>query len=42
MTVYELAGPEALETPEFKAMRGWAEFADAITATTRVFVACDA
>ena len=42
VTVYELAGPEAMETPEFKAMRGWAEFADAITATTRVFVARDA
>ncbi len=42
VTVYELAGPEALETPEFTAMRGWAEFADAITATTRVFVARDA
>lgn len=41
VTVYELTGPEALETPEFTAMRGWAEFTDAITATTRVFVARD-
>ena len=42
VTVYELAGSEALETREFAAMRGWAQFADAITATTRVFVARDA
>ena len=39
VTLYELSGPEALETPEFKAMRGWYEFTDEITATTRVFTA---
>jgi hypothetical protein len=38
-TVYELAGPEALETPEFKAMRGWYQFAVSIKATTRVMAA---
>ena len=38
VTVYDLTVWK-LETPEFTAMRGWAEFADAITATTQVFVA---
>jgi hypothetical protein len=38
-TVYELAGPEALETPEFQAMRGWYQFADHIRARTQVFQA---
>ena len=36
MTIYELAGPEALETDEFKAMRGWYQFTGKIKATTRV------
>ncbi|MDP6707461.1 MAG: hypothetical protein QF893_14040 [Alphaproteobacteria bacterium] len=36
-TVYELAGPEALETPEFQEMRGWYQFADHIRARTQVF-----
>ncbi|MDA0340884.1 MAG: DUF4286 family protein [Proteobacteria bacterium] len=35
-TVYELAGPEALETAEFKAMRGWYQFSGRIKASTRV------
>lgn len=38
-TIYELTGPEALETPEFKAMRGWYQFAGKIKATTRVIAA---
>ncbi len=38
-TVYELAGPEALETPEFQEMRGWYQFADHIRARTQVFQA---
>lgn len=38
-TIYELTGPEALETPEFKAMRGWYQFAGKIKATTRVVTA---
>jgi hypothetical protein len=35
-TVYELTGPEALETAEFKAMRGWYHFSGRIKASTRV------
>ena len=37
VAVYELSGPEALETPEFIAMRGWYQFTDKITARTQVF-----
>ena len=37
MAVYELSGPEALETPEFIEMRGWYQFTDKITARTQVF-----
>jgi hypothetical protein len=37
MAVYELSGPEALETPEFTEMRGWYQFTDKITARTQVF-----
>ena len=37
--VYELAGPEAVATPEFQKMRGWYQFAPHIRATTRVVVA---
>ncbi|MDA1097675.1 MAG: hypothetical protein O2967_01725 [Proteobacteria bacterium] len=37
MAVYELRGPEALETPEFIEMRGWYQFTDKITARTQVF-----
>ena len=36
-TVYEVSGPEALETPEFKAMAGWYEFTGHIKARTQVF-----
>jgi hypothetical protein len=36
VTVYELAGPEAVTTPEFQKMRGWYQFAPHIRATTRV------
>ena len=38
-TIYHLSGPEALETAEFKAMRGWYQFASRIKATTRVMMA---
>jgi hypothetical protein len=38
-TVYELAGPEAVETPEFNAMRGWYEFTPHVRSQTRVVVA---
>ncbi len=36
-TIYELTGPEALETPEFRAMRGWYQFGERIRARTQVF-----
>jgi hypothetical protein len=38
-TVYELAGPEAVETAEFTAMRGWAQFAPHVRSETRVILA---
>lgn len=38
-TVYELAGPEAVTTPAFQAMRGWYHFAPHVRATTRVVTA---
>jgi hypothetical protein len=38
-TVYELAGPEAVATPEFQKMRGWYHFAPHVRATTRVVTA---
>ena len=38
-TVYELAGPDAVTTPEFQAMRGWAQFAPHIVSRTQVVVA---
>ncbi len=37
-TVYELAGPEAVETQEFAAMRGWYEFGPNVVSQTRVVV----
>ena len=37
--VYELAGPEAVTTPEFQKMRGWYHFAPHVRATTRVLTA---
>lgn len=36
-TIYEVTGPEALETPEFKKMAGWYEFTGRIKARTQVF-----
>jgi uncharacterized protein DUF4286 len=38
-TIYELAGPEAVTTPEFQNMRGWYQFAPYIRSTTRVVTA---
>ena len=38
-TLYEVEGPETLETPEFVAMAGWYQFADRIKARTQVFQA---
>lgn len=38
-TIYELAGPEAVATPEFAAMRGWAQFTAHVRSETKVVVA---
>jgi hypothetical protein len=38
-TVYELSGPEAIETTEFAAMRGWARFSPHVRSETRVIAA---
>jgi hypothetical protein len=38
-TVYELDSPAAVETREFKAMRGWSRFSPHIRSQTRVVVA---
>ncbi len=37
VTIYELASPEALDTPEFQAMRGWYQFVPHIKARTQVY-----
>ncbi len=37
-TIYELDGPEAVDTPEFKAMRGWYQFAPHVRSRTQVVV----
>ena len=38
-TIYELSGPEAVNTPEFHKMRGWYQFAPHVRAQTRVVAA---
>lgn len=38
-TVYRLASPAAVATPEFTAMRGWDRFAPHVVSQTRVVVA---
>ena len=38
-TVYELAGPEAVQTKEFQAMRGWYEFTSKVVSRTQVVTA---
>lgn len=35
-TVYELDGPQAVETPEFQAMRGWYQYAPHVRSRTQV------
>jgi hypothetical protein len=35
IAVYALSGPEALDSPEFAARRGWAQFAGRVRATVR-------
>ena len=37
-TVYELDSPAAVDTAEFKAMRGWARFSPHVRSQTRVVV----
>ena len=37
VAIYEIEGPETLQTPEFKAMRGWYQFSDHITSRTQAF-----
>lgn len=37
LTVYEVAGPECLESEEFKARRGWGRFAPHVHARVEVF-----
>lgn len=37
MAVYELSGPEAIESDEFVAMRGWHKFTDNVTSRTQLF-----
>jgi hypothetical protein len=38
-TIYELDSPEAIDTPEFEAMRGWYQFAPHVRSRTQVVVA---
>lgn len=38
-TIYELASPQAVETPEFRAMRGWYQFAAGVRSQTKVIAA---
>ena len=40
-TVYALAAPEAMDTPEFQQMRGWYQFANRIKARTQVFLSLE-
>ena len=37
-TIYELASPDAIATPEFRAMRGWYQFAPHVRSRTQVIV----
>jgi len=37
MTIYAIAGPSALATPEFLAAKGWYRFSDAVEFTTAVY-----
>ena len=40
-TIYELDGPDAIATPEFRAMRGWHQFAPHVRSRTQVIVPAD-
>ena len=37
VAIYQIDGPEVLETPEFAKARGWRQFADKVKSTTRVY-----
>lgn len=37
-TIYELDGPDATTTPEFRAMRGWYQFAPHVRSRTQTIV----
>lgn len=37
LTVYALSSEEAVRTPEFARARGWAEFAEKVRASTRLY-----
>ena len=37
-TIYEIDSPGAVATPEFKAMRGWYQFAPHVRSRTQVIV----
>ena len=37
-TIYELESPDAIATPEFRAMRGWYQFAPHVRSRTQVIV----
>src|SRR5215831_7396804 len=37
-TIYELDSPQAVTTPEFRAMRGWYQFAPYVRSRTQVIV----
>ena len=38
-TIYELTGPDAVQSAEFQAMRGWYEFAPHVRSETKVVAA---
>ena len=37
-TIYELDSPDAVATPEFRAMRGWYQYAPHVRSRTQVIV----
>jgi hypothetical protein len=37
LSVYDIVGPQAIESPEFAARRGWAEFRDKVKFKTRIY-----
>lgn len=37
LTLYEISGPDALESPEFRQRRGFEEFAESVGFSTRVY-----